>query len=1128
MRDTSRPIIETDDDDDDDDREFKYTRRSTSSFQLKSQRSSLTQSQPISSSSQEPQPRQGPTTTCLLSELSQFILNLPARTTVEKRWRNEHAWKIVAELGKWKVGRRTVGVGEGVRGGPLDFGRWVGGVEEVGRGMRKRKRGEGDDDDGDQDEDVGMENDSEDGEDGRRRRQQRPRIVIVPEDLLLPTSSLSATTEQSQSFPSSSFNPSSQPYFASQPQTQTQTFQYSQYSQPPLYSQQYSQQYSQSYNSFQSTFSASQLPSSASDLPRSTYLQSQSHHLHSKLKPLQNPPTQSDEAQLYLKNLMSFVNHLSRSDGAVGIPLLLETAFAHVRFAQYSTAMELLERFVVLHPYSEDVVLKGYCGVLEYLMWKKEVGMRRLHESGNGSGGSVERSDDEEEEEDDLHLHTNSKHFSNALRYFQEIFNDKSINTAPVNSSSSTSSSSSSNRQHFPEAYNHDLFVAYYIYLLALTENYTLVQKVLETFRLAVPDNPNAHVYYLLFIWEHHRPDLASTDFSADNVECPDSAENPSWVLAAERLLELDPSHAIFLWDPEPSSPSKIEQNEDEVDTLRFLSVGRGCILWALLRYQYILHFQTPSNLEPLLKSLSYLARILDVRNSKEGSEVLWEGVLGLVTLLNGLGGVGVDDAVWVGRDQWWLGWHWGVHGEEDDGYVDYIVYKAFAFQHILRPPPTFVLQILLSRFPAQLHSKVIDRAQTIAHRYALPPPTLPSADEEEMLDPLGPPSHILDILTNPEMGGTETILDNAMEDFSDEDVQKVVSAGVDEEWGDHLLSDSSSEDDDDEEVVSKPKRKSKRTGKGFRAPSIQVVGGGDTVEVEDSGPAPLNLLEESQEVEELPRPRRSTRKRRAPKVRTPVDNEVEEDEVVQPISKEIISDSDEDPEFAPIVMSAKRRGKLPVGVSEKVVVVPKAVSKEVVLNSDEELEDMRDSVVEKDPEASQTPPGRQDSLVQTSAATSVATATCSSDSRSKSLSPSSPPSASIQVDSNLNNSLRQQLHSPAKRLKTFHVSDPSDSEDPSTPESVTTPSHSTLPAARIPRGITTYKRHGRARRVLPPGSKRYDIIETERKWVADSVAGNDMVEAGSEGRATEFSQDVLKEVPEDVLRDLMTDSEED
>ncbi|KAJ3093539.1 hypothetical protein HK100_006558 [Physocladia obscura] len=52
--------------------------------------------------------------------------------------------------------------------------------------------------------------------------------------------------------------------------------------------------------------------------------------------------------------------------------LLLQTALIHVHLSLFQEAFDLLERFVVLTPYSEDPILLGHSGLISFLLWTRE------------------------------------------------------------------------------------------------------------------------------------------------------------------------------------------------------------------------------------------------------------------------------------------------------------------------------------------------------------------------------------------------------------------------------------------------------------------------------------------------------------------------------------------------------------------------------------------------------------------------------------------------------------------------------------------------------------------------------------------------------------------------------------
>ncbi|KAJ3241135.1 TATA box-binding protein-associated factor RNA polymerase I subunit A [Chytriomyces hyalinus] len=182
------------------------------------------------------------------------------------------------------------------------------------------------------------------------------------------------------------------------------------------------------------------------------------------------------------KKVLKFLNVFMRRRARVDSNLLLQAAFLHVHFGLLNEAYELLERFVVIHPFSEDSVLLGYTGYLSFILWRKQCD-ELSEEPADGfqsSYGSISNSQDEG--------NLNSSHFRNASTYLRQSLNAK-------------------------DGYSSDLFVSCFVSILILAGDLAAAEESLLKFYEQSPLNPNSCRYLIEFYHVHppSNPDLLKT-----------------------------------------------------------------------------------------------------------------------------------------------------------------------------------------------------------------------------------------------------------------------------------------------------------------------------------------------------------------------------------------------------------------------------------------------------------------------------------------------------------------------------------------------------------------------------------------------------------------------------------------
>ncbi|KAJ3244743.1 TATA box-binding protein-associated factor RNA polymerase I subunit A [Chytriomyces hyalinus] len=172
------------------------------------------------------------------------------------------------------------------------------------------------------------------------------------------------------------------------------------------------------------------------------------------------------------KKVLKFLNVFMRRRARVDSNLLLQAAFLHVHFGLLNEAYELLERFIVIHPFSEDSVLLGYTGYLSFILWRKQCDelSEELADGYQSSYGSINTSQDEG--------NLNSSHFRNASTYLRQSL-------------------------HAKDGYTSDLFVSCFVSILILAGDLAGAEENLLKFYEQSPLNPNSCRYLLEFYHVH-------------------------------------------------------------------------------------------------------------------------------------------------------------------------------------------------------------------------------------------------------------------------------------------------------------------------------------------------------------------------------------------------------------------------------------------------------------------------------------------------------------------------------------------------------------------------------------------------------------------------------------------------
>ncbi|KAI9106090.1 hypothetical protein DFS34DRAFT_589352 [Phlyctochytrium arcticum] len=202
------------------------------------------------------------------------------------------------------------------------------------------------------------------------------------------------------------------------------------------------------------------------------------------------------------RKLLKFMTQLGSVAKAISVDHLKEQLLYLMLFGMLDSAYDRFQSYIQKHPYNEDAELVGYCGLICYLMWLRDMKISELDRASVGKRFLDERQFTDESgpfPELPSNADLSSRFYLEGLQYFQVSFD---IN--PTN----------------------DLFLFHHIHMLLAARRVEACRTLIEGFIERNPNNVNVY-QYLYFLLDKYYTDSGSNVYIAEAIFNKDPLSTP-------------------------------------------------------------------------------------------------------------------------------------------------------------------------------------------------------------------------------------------------------------------------------------------------------------------------------------------------------------------------------------------------------------------------------------------------------------------------------------------------------------------------------------------------------------------------------------------------------------------------